>query len=373
MIGRLLSRLTPLAAVSDLVIVVVAHGCTDNTAEIASSFGPGVRVLSLGTASRQAALRAGDDVATGFPRLYVDADVDLGQGDVRVLLDEVRRPGVLAAAPERVLPLQGCPWQVRWYYDVWLRLPEVRRGLFGRGVLAVSEAGHARLARLPPTLFADDLAASLSFAPAERSIVTAARAIRQPPRTFAGLVRRRMRAAARLARLERVLRHPSSVARTRPGDLAAIVRADPRAAPRVAYFLSVAALATLAARLTRRPLLPGFRPCARIAKNRLAISLPACSPHYQAATEESVRTKLPPTRNQAGESVIAGLAGNLAGKVTGRERGSGAGRLDAVRTRGCGSALWPAATGRRGCRGSGPPAFRRRRRPAGRAEPSAAR
>ena len=231
-IGRLLSQLAPLAAAGDLAIVVVAHGCTDNTAEIASSFGPGVRVLSLGAVSQAAALRAGDDVATGFPRLYVDADVDLDQGDVHALIDEVRRPGVLAAAPERVLPLQGCPWYVRWYYDVWLRLPEVRRGLFGRGALAVSEAGHARLARLPPTLFADDLAASLSFAPAERSIVAAARAIRQPPRTFAGLLTAGSgrRPASLSSSGPDTCR--TSAARTRPADLAAIVRADPQAAPR---------------------------------------------------------------------------------------------------------------------------------------------
>lgn len=184
-IGRLLSQLAPLAAAGDLEIVVAAYGCTDNTAEIAASFGPGVRVLSLGTVSRHCALRAADDAATGFPRLYLDAGVGLGRADVHALLAEVRRPGVLAAVPERVLPLRGCPWYVRWYYEVWLRLPEVRRGLFGRGALAVSEAGHARLARLPEPLLADDLAASLSFAPAERRIVASARAIGQPPRNFA--------------------------------------------------------------------------------------------------------------------------------------------------------------------------------------------
>ena len=281
-IGRLLSRLAPLATVTDLVIVVVVHGRTDNTAEIASLSGPGVRVLSLGTVPRHAALRAGDDVATGFPRLYADADVDLDPGGVQALIAEVRRPGVLAAAPERVLPLDGCPWYVRWYYDIWLRLPEVRRGLFGRGVLAVSEAGHARLARLPPRLLADDMAASLSFAPAERSIVAAARASRQPPRTFTDLLCRRIRAAASLAQIERARCTPSLAARTRPADLAAIVRSDPMAAPRVALFLAVTAIAKLAARLTRPPRLPGLRAkAARIAMWRRTIAWPAGQPGFQ--------------------------------------------------------------------------------------------
>jgi hypothetical protein len=48
---------------------------------------------------------------------------------------------VLAAAPQRELALGGRPWPVRWYYDVWTRLPEVRRGLFGRGVIGVSVPG----------------------------------------------------------------------------------------------------------------------------------------------------------------------------------------------------------------------------------------
>src|SRR6266516_8091226 len=173
-IGRLLGRLVPFAAEQGIEIIVAANGCTDNTAEIASDFGQAVRVLVIGTASKHRALRAGDQVAAGFPRVYVDADVELGPADLQALIAAVAVPGVLAAAPERVLLFDGCSWPVRWYYDVWLRLPEVRHGLFGRGVIAVSEAGHARLARLP-ALLADDLAASLSFAPAERRIVPAAR------------------------------------------------------------------------------------------------------------------------------------------------------------------------------------------------------
>jgi hypothetical protein len=39
---------------------------------------------------------------------------------------------------------------VRWYYDVWTLLPGTQRGLWGRGVIALNEAGHRRLAGLPP-------------------------------------------------------------------------------------------------------------------------------------------------------------------------------------------------------------------------------
>ena len=245
-IGRLLRQLVPAAWPGEMSVIVVANGCTDDTAAVAASFGPEVRVLSIPVASKHAALAAGDGAARNFPRVYVDADVELRMADIRALTAALEQPGVLAAAPERVLHQAGRPWPVRWYYDVWTRLPQVRRGLFGRGVIAVSELGHQRLAGLPP-LLADDLAASLSFAPDERSIVTGARVIVHTPQTFADLLRRRVRASASVAQIERTAQAPGSTARTRMPDLLSIVRRQPHMAPRVALFLLVAVLARLRA------------------------------------------------------------------------------------------------------------------------------
>lgn len=246
-LGRLLNRLIPAESASDLSIIVVANGCTDNTAEIARSYGPQVRVLCLPAASKRLALTAGDRAATSFPRLYVDADMELGLADVKAIEAELRKPRILATAPERVMSTGGCSWPVRWYYDIWSRLPQVRAGLFGRGVIAVNEAGHARLAGLPP-LLADDLAASLSFGPAERSIAATATVTYHPPRTVADLLRRRIRAVTGVAQIERTSQAPASTARTRPADLLAILRARPALAPRVALFVAVTAAARLRAR-----------------------------------------------------------------------------------------------------------------------------
>jgi Glycosyl transferase family 2 len=246
-IGRLLRQIAPTAPEGEFDIIVVANGCTDDTAEVAASFGPDIRVVSIPVASKHAAIVAGDGAAADFPRIYVDADVELRSEDILELAAALRQPGVHAVAPEVVLDLAGRPWTVRWYYDVWTRLPAVQGGLFGRGVFAVDETGHERIARLPP-LLADDLAASLSFAAHERSIVPGTRVIFHTSRTFGDMLRRRVRAATGVAQIERTDRAPASVARTRLSDLLAIIRSEPRMAPRVALFLSVAFLARLRAR-----------------------------------------------------------------------------------------------------------------------------
>jgi hypothetical protein len=246
-IGRLLAQLTAESADTGIEVIVVANGCTDDTAEIAGAFGPPVRVVSIPETSKAAALAAGDRAARGFPRIYADADIEIGADDVWALAAALAQPGVLAAAPDRVLALTGRPWPVRWYYDVWSRLPGVRDGLFGRGVVAVDGDGHRRIAGLP-RLIADDLAMSLAFAPGERRVVPAARVVVHTSRTVTDLLRRRIRAAQGVSELERAAAAPASTARTRPADLAALVRAEPGLAPRVALFLAVAAAARLAAR-----------------------------------------------------------------------------------------------------------------------------
>lgn len=108
-IGRLLGQLIPAAAADELNVLVVANGCTDDTAEVAASYGPGVRVLSVPVASKHAALTASYDLAADYPRIYVDADVELRACDVRALAAALRQPGVLAAARSGPWPRPAVP------------------------------------------------------------------------------------------------------------------------------------------------------------------------------------------------------------------------------------------------------------------------
>ncbi|MFJ9537494.1 glycosyltransferase [Streptomyces sp. NPDC101225] len=266
-IGRLLDALLADSDPGDDTdILVVCNGCTDSTAKVASERGPRVRVVEIPVPSKHAALRAGDDQARGFPRVYVDADVVITGAGVRALTEalEDESSGILATAPERRIPLASCAWRVRAYYQVWQQLPAVRAGLFGRGVIAVSKTGHARLAALPP-LMADDLAASLAFAPGERRVVDAASVVIQPPRTWPDLIRRRIRAAVSTAQVEQNQARGNQTegsqaggcqdpgegvtsARTSTADLKAVLRREPKLLPNVVVFLAAAVTARRAAR-----------------------------------------------------------------------------------------------------------------------------
>jgi hypothetical protein len=241
-LGRLLSELLAGAAPGEFEVVVIANGCTDATAEVASAFGDQVRVVSTPVPSKCRALRLGDEHANTFPRLYVDADVRLDTASARRLFAALDAGHLLAAAPRRVLDLAASSRTVRWYYDVWQRLPTVRTGLYGRGVIGVSALGYERLASLPE-IMGDDLAASISFGPPEAAVVPDAAVVVLPPRTTADLIRRRVRAATVVAQLHQHLPTAVDAARTTRADLARLLASEPLLAPKLVAFLAVTVVA----------------------------------------------------------------------------------------------------------------------------------
>src|SRR3954469_14423912 len=123
-IGNLLQRITHTAGPDELDVVVVCNGCTDGTAEVAKASGRGVRVLELPAPSKALALRRGFAEVEDGPTFFIDADVTLGTDDIRAMVEALTQAGVLAVAPERDLDRSGMSRLVRWYYDVWERLPQ---------------------------------------------------------------------------------------------------------------------------------------------------------------------------------------------------------------------------------------------------------
>lgn len=246
-IGRLLEALVPAGSTIPLRVTVVCNGCSDRTAERVRAFGRGVGVIEIPEPSKQRALRAGDAALPQYPRVYVDADVVIGAADIQRLAAPLGGTGVLlATGPTRRLDTNGASWIVRWYYDTWSSLPQVQSGLFGRGVIALSRAGHERVQTLPQVM-ADDLAISEAFSSTERLVCLDAEVRVSVPRTGRDLLRRRIRVHTGNTQADQE-NVRTAVSRTSLGTLFQIVRDRPRAAPKVIVFLAVTVVARLAAR-----------------------------------------------------------------------------------------------------------------------------
>jgi GT2 family glycosyltransferase len=168
-IGATLAPLTGLAGSGALDVVVVCNGCTDRTADLARSV-PGVRVLEIPTASKAAALVAGDAAATRWPRFYLDADIVVSP---QALVDVIRRLGAgdaVAARPAARVDTSESGPMVRFYFRARSRLPGPSAALWGAGVYALSQEGHRRLGRFP-VVTADDLHVDLLFDAKEKAVV----------------------------------------------------------------------------------------------------------------------------------------------------------------------------------------------------------
>jgi glycosyltransferase involved in cell wall biosynthesis len=205
-IGRCLDRLLDGAGPGEFDITVVANGCTDDTVAVARRRA-GVRVVDRPEPGKAGALNAGDAVAIGFPRIYLDADIDLSPGSVRLLAAAVQPAGrALAASPRRRMDVSGRPLLVRAYFAIHSRLPALEGALYGRGVITVSEAGRARFGPFPDVV-ADDLFLDSMFTADEKVQVDAVTSVVETPLTTRDLVRR----------LERVRRGNASLRRAAPG------------------------------------------------------------------------------------------------------------------------------------------------------------
>ena len=230
----------------ELDVVVVCNGCTDDTASVVRSAYPAVRVLEIPQPSKADAVAVGNAATDVFPRVHLDADVHLSGQSLRALVEPVAQGLTHAAAPRRVLATEGSARLVRWYYDVWQRLPQVRDGLFGRGVFALSTEGQRRVSELP-RLMSDDLAASEAFAPGERLIVASAEVVVVPPRTLRDLMRRRVRVATGNAQASAAGARSDSSA-TSVSVLSRMAFREPGLTLPILVFLGVAVVARLQAR-----------------------------------------------------------------------------------------------------------------------------
>lgn len=175
----------------ELEVVVVPNGCSDDTAAVAARV-DGVAVHEIPEASKVAALRHGDAVATCFPRVYLDADVPLTTDAVRALVRALEDPAIRVAGVRGRVDSRGASRAVRWYFDFRQRLPVFQDGIIGAGVYALDEQGRGRFATWPDVLGDDQFVLRL-FEPSERMTVADHHTVVGVPADLPALVRRQLR------------------------------------------------------------------------------------------------------------------------------------------------------------------------------------
>ncbi len=260
-IGRCLTSALNGLDPSDIEIAVVCNGCSDGTAErarqvlgsrgfrLCGSGGGSAQVLELAAASKVAALNAGDSALTIFPRVYLDADVELAASTLLAVAHALDGDEAMVASPAVRFAVAGRPWAVRAFYRVWQQTPYLTHGLIGNGVYALSASGRGRFEQFP-ALTADDLFVQRLFTPQERKIVKCGHYTVHVPRTVRDLVKVRTRVYYGNAELEREGFGGAAPVDSASSALLRIARRSPRNWPALASYVAINAVGKL--RATRR-------------------------------------------------------------------------------------------------------------------------
>lgn len=185
-IERTLAPLGPLARDGRLEVIVSCNGCTDDTAARARAVA-GVRVIETAAASKTAALNAADEAASGWPRLYLDADIEIAPCAIAEVFRTLEADRAAAARPAFQYQSDGAGVLVRSYYRARSRMPQSSRALWGAGVYALSERAHQRLGVFPPVT-ADDLWVDRLFSEEEKLVLDTEPVLVRTPRSVSGLL-----------------------------------------------------------------------------------------------------------------------------------------------------------------------------------------
>mgnify|MGYP003665256163 FL=1 len=159
-------------------VIVVANGCTDDTAELARRKAPAfeargwaLRVLELAQGSKLGALNAGEAAARGAVLVYLDADVLVSPPLLAHLAEALAEDAPRYASGMPQVTTSG-DWVTRHYTRFWQTTGFMTHGVPGFGVFAMNRAGRARW-REWPDIISDDTFARLNFRPEERIAVPA--------------------------------------------------------------------------------------------------------------------------------------------------------------------------------------------------------
>ena len=178
LIGGCLEAILASKNAPNLRVIVVANGCTDDTALVARGYseqfekrGWALEVAEVTRGHKPTALNAGDAACQPGARVYLDADVLINPALIGEISNILAAKTPIYASGSVKIP-QPRSFVSRAYARIYAQVPFMTTGVPGCGLFAVNEAGRARWG-LFPDIIADDTYVRLSFAPDERKGVTA--------------------------------------------------------------------------------------------------------------------------------------------------------------------------------------------------------
>ncbi|MCK0127196.1 glycosyltransferase [Erythrobacter sp. F6033] len=151
-------------------IIVAANGCSDATVRIAGETAPEAIILDLERGSKTGAINAANAIASHYPRIYLDADIECSYSSIMALVNELETTGGMAASPAIRMRLDHSDWLVEAYYRVWLRQPYASSGNGGAGCYALSRLACEEVGEFPD-IVGDDIWIHTRFAPDQKHYV----------------------------------------------------------------------------------------------------------------------------------------------------------------------------------------------------------
>ena len=151
-------------------VIIIANGCSDDTANIARRAGlrapMPLHVIETPVGDKLHALRLGDEAAVHGARIYLDADVTVSPDLIRALVMALDSdaPRYAGGTPQIAPARSGV---TRAYARFWQTLPFVAQGAPGFGLFAVNATARARWGDWP-AIISDDTFVRLHFGGSER-------------------------------------------------------------------------------------------------------------------------------------------------------------------------------------------------------------
>ncbi len=167
----------------NIEVIVACNGCTDGSAGVVKAFQKALsddsqqdkaisvdlQLIEIDEADKIQAINRGNEAASYFPRVLIDADIDIALPDVIFCASQLIKQQKKAASPAIRFNTSYCDKWVQLYYRAARHSSYNTTGLLSN-VILLSEAGFNRVDPLPAVI-ADDEYIRHQFSAEERLVI----------------------------------------------------------------------------------------------------------------------------------------------------------------------------------------------------------